>query len=151
MTIEADIAWLRELEAKSWKDHLPSNPRQYGWREDLEVSKKDAEKVLELFKEHKSELLFEPGSGTFGFGVCINAYEVIFPSFPGVPHEVKHIITMTGKQLFPKSKQVDNAQIYKVFAHFTHSEENVKLRNKVAVDVKWFRENPLRSYSYYDY
>lgn len=149
--MEEDIKWLRELEAKSWKDHLPSNPRQYGWREDLAVSSEDAGKALELFKKHRSELLFEPGSGVFGFGVCISAYEVVWPTFPGVPIEVAHVITLTSKQLFPKSTVDDQKVIYELLASFTHTEENVRLRNKVAVDQKYFRENPLRSYSYYDY
>ncbi len=147
--VTTDIEWLRELEKKSWKDHPPDtfDRRKLGWREDLAVSKRDAEKALELFKKYKSELLFEPGSGVFGFGVCISAYEVIWPTYPGIPTEAKHIITLTSKQLFPKSTHKDTKVIYELFASFTHTEANQKLRDKVEA----FKNIKLHSYSYYDY
>lgn len=144
MTIEVDFNWLRELEKKSWKDHPPDSfdRRKLGWREDLEVSKADGKKALELFAKHQSELLFEPGSGVFGFGVCISAYKVIWPSFPGVPVELDRLVTLTSKQLFGRDQK---HEAYKVFEGFTHTEANKKLRKEAGI------EEPLRSYSYYDY
>ena len=144
MTTEADIAWLRELEKKSWKDHPPDSfdRRKLGWREDLAVSTKDGKKALELLKKHQSSLLFEPGSGVFGFGVCISAYELIWPTYPGVPIEAKHIITLTSKQLFGRDKK---HEAYEVFESLTHTEKNKELRKEAG-----FKEE-LRSYSYYDY
>lgn len=145
--LEADVAWLRELEKRSWREHPGEkyNPKKLGWREDLAVPSQDGSKALELFRKHQSVLLFEPGSGVFGFGVCISAFRIVWPTYPGVPMELEHIITLTSKQLFPDRRAGDQGPTYELFASFTHTAENKRLRKEA--DIK----EPLRDYSYYDY
>lgn len=147
MSKEEDFEWLRELEKRSWAEHpgdsLP--PRKLGWREDLSVTKEDGEKALELFKKYRSDLLFEPGSGVLGFGVCITAYELVYPTYPGVPMELKRIITLTSKQLFPGLRGQVMELIYAIFASFTHTKENKELRKEAGIS------EPLKEYWHYDY
>lgn len=144
-----DFEWLKELHKKSWKHHPPEwsggRQRSYGHNEDLEVSKEDGKKSLKLFDKYRDKIAFEPGSGVWGFGVSITAYYVDWATYPGVPTEPVHLITLTSKQLFPGDRRQEQTNAYKLFESFTHTDKNKELRKACGL-----KEN-LKDYSYYDY
>lgn len=124
-----DLGWLRELQSKM--------------RDDVPLSKEERKKCLSLLIKHKDDLVFEPGSGKFGFGVSLNVYELIWSTFPGLPSETVRVISLTNLHLFPHTRNKNKA--YKLFSGFSHTSINKQLR-KEAGFLK-----ALKDYSYYDY
>lgn len=146
---ESDKKWLKNLQAKSWVKHPPqySGGRQtsYGHMEDLPISEDDRKKVINFFWYYKDQIIFEPGSGVFGFGVCIAAYLHEPGSYPGVPDELDHLVTVTSKQMFPDSRGGDQKEAYELFGNFTHTEKNKKARKAAGL------KEEIKDWSYYDY
>ncbi len=143
--IEEDLKWLKDLQEKSWVYHPPQysggRKTSYGHSEDKPISEADRKKFWNLMDFYKEQLVFEPGSGVFGFGVSMS---VGFPkpaTYPGLPDEADFFITVTSKQMFPDNK----GDAYETFGKYTHTEHNKKMR--VLAGIK----EPLRSWSYYDY
>lgn len=83
---DSDKEWLRKLNNKIWKTEpttLISNPSVTNYRttrEERTLTASEKKKVSYIFCHAENELIFEPGGGTFGFGVSITAY--IPPSYP---------------------------------------------------------------------
>lgn len=142
---DKDKQWLQDLYKRSWEHHPPqySGGRQtsYGHAEDKPISKEDQEKFWNLIEFYKKQLVFEPGSGVFGFGVSMGVYLPKPSTYPGVPDEAEHLMTVTSKQMFDRNSEA----AYEAFGKYTHSD-----RNKEARKTAGF-EGPLKDWSYYDY
>jgi hypothetical protein len=110
----------------------------------LPIHQDDRSYLLDLLRTYKSEFLFEPGSGVFGFGVALSVFLPKYGMYPGVPNEPEHLITVTSKQMFP-DRDTEKPGAYELFTEFTHTEENKKRRPEFG-----FKEK-LQPYSYYDY
>lgn len=145
---ENDKKWLQDLNKKSWKFHPPqfSGGRQtsYGHWEDLPIEEDDRKKFWNMIEYYKKQLVFEPGSGVFGFGVSMSVYIPKPATYPGVPDEAEQLITVTSKQMF-NSNHETVGEAYEAFGKYTHSD-----RNKAARKEAGFKD-PLRDWTYYDY
>ena len=146
--IEKDLKWLKDLNEKSWVHHPPQysggRKTSYGHSEDKPISKEDRKKFWNLMDFYKEQLVFEPGSGVFGFGVSM---AVGFPkpaTYPGLSDEVEFFITVTSKQMFPTVEE-EKANAYETFGKYTHTDYNKKMRELAGL------KEPLRPWSHYDY
>jgi hypothetical protein len=145
---ESDMKWLKDLNERSWEYHPPqySGGRQtsYGHSEDKPISEFDREKFWNLIEFYKKQLVFDPGSGVFGFGVSMAVYIPKPGTYPGVPDEAELLICVTSKQMF-NSNQSNVGEAYKAFGKYTHTERNKAARQEAGL------KEPLHDWSYYDY
>ena len=137
-----DREWLKAWEKKYWTLHKSTSSRNHNYyMDDKKLTKKDRAKLLHLLEEYASELVFEPGGGTFGFGISMGVYEL--PTYPGT--DPIYLLCVTSKQLVPDSIVGNMSEAYKLIEKFTHSEANKSNR-----EASGFKEK-LKSMCYYDY
>ncbi len=141
---ENDLELVRAIDKKIWKEHPPRG-FEYGWQEDLPVSKEDLDFVIKFLKKNRNVLIFEPGGGVFGFGVSMTVYAVTPPLYPLVPYEFKQVISLTSKQLFPDTRAGTRKYAYEWIDSFTLTEQNAELRKEVG------RRGVLKPAAEYDY
>jgi hypothetical protein len=145
---ESDKKWLRDLNEKSWK--RPPHQRwrggghTSGYYEDKPISKPDRRKFWKLIERCSDELVFEPGSGVFGFGASMAVYIHTPARYPGLPEEAELLICVTSKQMFDSTHEMVG-RAYQEFGKYTHTELNRAARYRAG-----FQE-PLHDWSRYDY
>lgn len=105
------------------------------------LSKTELARVEEIFRS-EPDIIFEPGSGPFGFGVSISAYKP--GDVAGYVHLApEFLIKLNDKHINPE----DSARqaVYSWIEQFTHTDQNKHSRERNGFT------QPLQSMSYYDY
>lgn len=139
-SLDAVVELLVTLDREIWTE---SAPDRFGHRHLLErrsLTADERELVLTILRDYQSQLLFEPGSGTFGFGISLAIY--LPPEYPGLP--VTRVARFTGKQFFERETAEDRKS-YALFEPFIYTDRNRELRRLSGI------EEPLRPMEFYDY
>ena len=143
MLTDEDRTYLEALDKAIWdrpeKFPIPGKSNYASEKRDL--TDEEREKVITIFENCREDLVFEPGSGVFGFGVSVSVY--LPPPFPDAP--VTRLITITGRHVFGGKEREKRSETYRFVERFTHTDVNRGLRK-----FSGFKE-PLRSMAYYDY
>jgi hypothetical protein len=134
------VEWLRTLDHKLWP-RIRATSDEAG-----SMSSAERRRVVKVLEHHRASLMFEPCSGTFGFGVGLVVYVPKPAPYPGVPDDAERLLTVTDKQMFrDRSARVDQDVSYAFVSGFVYTDLNKELRTQCG------RTEPLRGLSSYDY
>jgi hypothetical protein len=139
MTREEDLAKLSAMSKKVWQRHEGGKTGPYS-TEKRALTKLEAARVLRIFRKHQDTLVFEPGSGVFGFGVSLSVWDP--PLYPDAG--ATYIVGFTGKHFFPDETAYDRKS-YTLFEEFVYTNKNKSLRK-----FSGFKRE-LQPMSWYDY
>lgn len=142
MTLEKDMARLKKFQKEFWETF---EDRTGKWVQDLPIDKSAREEIREIIRRREGEFIFEPGSGVFGFGISMSVYRHIRSPYPLVPEELDHLITVTGKQMFPDDNAMNRTNSYDFVKRYAYTQHNQARREQAG------RIDKLPPLAHYDY
>jgi len=139
-------SYLVGLRSKIWQT-VEGNDLRLGSFKSLQVKRpltaKELDRVAEIFRS-EPDLIFEPGSGRYGFGVAVTAYK------PGelagyVHQDPVALIRIDSKHINKEDNASTRNIAYRWIEQFTHTDKNRERRRQEGF------KGTLEPMSYYDY